>query len=224
MLTELTQAEKNNLLLIIDSWGGLVTSKSMKDAIDAKDVVDMTAAKKKNNLARLLTGLGVTIFIVNQTYETMDQYNPLTPGGGKGIYFASSSIVMGTSKARDKAGTDIVGAVVTAKVLKGRFTKEHAKLKFVIKHDGGIHPTAGIEEDLLDFGFLTKPSMGWYSRDFAKLGLEGEDKKWRMKEIVENWSEFYRPIIGHPDVKLAFETKYAFTHHAMIEDDGDITI
>ena len=224
MLADLTQDEKDNLLVVIDSWGGLVTSKSMGDALDGKDVVDMTAARKKNNFARLLTGMGVTVFVINQTYETMDQYNPLKPGGGNGIYFASSSIVMGTSKARDKDAQEIVGAVVTAKVLKGRFSREHSKLKFTIKHDGGIHPTSGIEDDLVEFGYLTKPTVGWYSRNFEKLGLEGEDRKWRMKEIHDNWGVFYKDVLKHPDVLKDFEAKYTHAHNNIIDDTEEFFI
>ena len=220
-LDGLTAEERAKLIIIIDSWGGLVTSKSYGDAVDGKDVVDMTAAKKKNAFARLLTGMGTTVFIVNQTYETMDQYNPLIPGGGKGVYFASSSIVMATSKARDKDAQDIVGAIVTAKVLKGRFAKEHSKLKYMIKHDGGLHPVAGIEDDLFEMEFITKPVQGWYSRNFAKLGMEGEDKKWRLKEMIENWREFYGPMLKNKDVLLAFEKKFTFTHNAIF-DEGDV--
>lgn len=156
------------------------------------------------------------------SHNTIDQYNPLKPGGGNGIYFASSSIVMGTSKARDKDAQDIVGAVVTAKVLKGRFSKEHSKLKFVIKHEGGIHPTMGIEDDLLEFGYLTKPTMGYYSRNWEKLGLDYPvDKKWRLKQIQENWAEFYKDIVNHPDVRKDFEAKYTFTHNVIINDSNE---
>ncbi len=68
-IKDLSKDERNKLLIVIDSWGGLVTSKTISDAIDGKDVTDMTIAKKKNSLARILNGLGSTCFIVNQTYE-----------------------------------------------------------------------------------------------------------------------------------------------------------
>jgi len=68
---ELTKEERSKVLLIIDSWGGLVTSKSVSNAETGNDAVDFTPAKKKNMLARLMTGLGMTIFIINQIYECM---------------------------------------------------------------------------------------------------------------------------------------------------------
>ena len=65
----LTKDERKKILLVLDSWGGLVTSKTVDDATTGKDVSDMTVSKKKNSLARLLTGLGVTIFVINQVYD-----------------------------------------------------------------------------------------------------------------------------------------------------------
>lgn len=64
----MTREEKDNLLIIIDSWGNMVTSKSVDDVIAGKDVRDMTKAQKKNEFARQLTGLRTTVFVVNQTY------------------------------------------------------------------------------------------------------------------------------------------------------------
>ena len=68
-IQELTQDEKDNLLIVLDSWGNMVTSKTMNDAVEGKDVSDMTISKKKNALARMLSGLKTTVFIVNQTYQ-----------------------------------------------------------------------------------------------------------------------------------------------------------
>ena len=60
---------------------------------------------------------------------------------------------------------------------------------------------------------------GWYQRNFAELDLEGEDKKWRMSEIVENWKEFYQPILSNTKVKKAFEEKYSFAHTNISDED-----
>lgn len=68
-IQDLTQDEKDNLLIVLDSWGNMVTSKTMNDAVEGKDVSDMTISKKKNALARMLSGLKTTVFIVNQTYQ-----------------------------------------------------------------------------------------------------------------------------------------------------------
>lgn len=68
---EFTKDERKKVLLIVDSWGGLVTSKTISNAEVGNDAVDFTPAKKKNTLARLMTGMGMTVFVINQIYECM---------------------------------------------------------------------------------------------------------------------------------------------------------
>jgi RecA/RadA recombinase len=216
-ITTLEKEERKNLLVIIDSWGGLVTSKAYNDAVDGKDVTDMTKAKKMNSLGRLLTGLGVTVFVINQTYETMDQYNPLAIGGGKGIYFASSSIVMGKTKAKHKdksTDTEPAGAVISAECKKGRFAKESSKLKYLIEYDGGINPFYGMLDDALEGGYVDKPTMGFYNRPCVE-----NDKKVREREIYTR--EFWAPIIKNTDFKEYIERKYTFEHSDIADEDFD---
>ena len=219
---DLTKPEKRNVFVVIDSWNGMVTSKTVEDATVGKDVMDMTISKKKNTFAKLLTGLHCTVHVVNQVYDSMNQYDPLAIPGGRGLFFASSTVILGTSKAKSKDGDEVDGIVVTARTKKSRFCQENAKIKYLIKYDGGIHPTWGIDDDLFEFGVLTKPSMGWFQRDFSKLGLEGEDRKWRAKDMLENWQEFYKPILNCPYVKKAFEDKYTFKDRGMLDLENDL--
>ena len=59
-------------MFIIDSWNVLVTSKTIDDASAGNDKTDMTTAKKKNTLAKLLLNSGATIFVVNQLYACVN--------------------------------------------------------------------------------------------------------------------------------------------------------
>lgn len=82
LVDALTAEEKEKTLIIIDSWGNLVTSKTEEDAMSGNDKRDMTAQQKKNSFARLLTGLGVTIFVVNHVYDCgAEDTQILTPDG-----------------------------------------------------------------------------------------------------------------------------------------------
>lgn len=212
--SDLTKDEMKNLLFIIDSWGGLVTSKTVEDATSGKDVSDMTISKKKNSFARLLTGLGATVFVVGQVYDSMNQYDPLAIAGGRGIYFACSSIVLGSSKAKDKTGDEITGAIVTAQTRKSRFAKENSKLKYLINYDGGISAFYGILDDALEGGYVDKPSMGWYTRPCVE-----NDKKWREKDIYTK--EFWGPVIANTDFEKYFELKYTFEHSTIDDENFD---
>ena len=218
---EFTKEERKKVLLIIDSWGGMVTSKTVDDATSGKDVSDMTISKKKNTFARLITGLGMTVFVVNHVYDNiMNQYDPLSIPGGRGLYFASSSIVLGTSKSRAKetqSSTDVIGAAILATTKKSRFCKELTKLRYLIKYEGGIDPYYGILEDALEGGYITKPTMGYYSR----ANVEG-DKKWREREINENGKEFWDTILKDTDFPWYIEKKYTFLHSEINDTDFEV--
>jgi len=205
---ELDFDERENTLLIIDSWGGLINSKQVGDAMSGKDVADLQTTRAKNGLANLLLTLHpMTVYVVNHTYTSIGSFIP-TPGGeisgGSKIQYVSSAIVKTTSQAKDKDGSDVIGKIVTAIAEKGRYVKPHTKLKYLIRFDGGIHPYYGILDDALEGGYVDKPSNGWYTRPHIE-----NDKKWREKEIWENSKEFWLPILKETDFKDYIKLKYS---------------
>ena len=152
------------------------------------------------------------------SHNTMDMYNPLAVGGGKGLFFASSSIVMGTSKAENKdTDGEISGAIITANTKKSRFARENSKLKFLIKYEGGIHPYYGMLDDAIDGGYVIKPTMGFYSRPSVT-----DDKKWREKAIWENSPEFWAPILTQTDFPDYIAKKYTFEQSSIVDEDFEI--
>lgn len=214
----LTKEERAKLLIIVDSFAGLVTSKTMDDALNGKDVSDMTISKKRNSFAKILTGLGCTVFVSTQTYDTMSMYDPLAVSGGKGIFYASSSIVMGTSKAKDKDSSgEITGSIVSATIKKSRLAKENSKLKYLIEYNGGISPFYGMLEDALEGGYVEKPSVGWYTRPCV-----ADDKKWREKDIYTK--EFWGPVIKDTDFKTFVEKKYTFIHNEVSDESFEFDV
>lgn len=202
-------------VFIIDSWNVLVTSKSVEDVTAGKDVVDMTTAKKKNTFAKLLLHSGATVFVVNQIYSSMDAFSGGLESipGGKGIYFSSSSIVQCTSKAKQKESDgEITGAIVTAQTRKGRFSREHSKLKYLINYDGGINAYYGLLDFAIECGYVEKPTNGFFTRPC----VEG-DKKWREKEIYVK--EFWDPIFKETDFKESVEKAFSFKHNEINDDN-----
>ena len=205
----------NDYLFIIDSWNVLVTSKTLEDSLSGKDVQDMTQAKKKNTLAKLLLHSNATIFVINQIYSSMDAYSMDSIPGGKGIYFASSSIVQATSKAKDKnSDGEITGAIITAQTRKGRYSREHSKLKYLINYDGGINPFFGLLDIALEGGYIIKPSAGFYQRTCLE-----NDKKHREKEIYN--LEFWKPIFENTDFKTYVEKEFSFKHNEINDENID---
>lgn len=200
-------------MFIIDSWNVLVTSKTIDDASAGNDKTDMTTAKKKNTLAKLLLNSGATIFVINQIYDSLDAYSPAMIPGAKGVYFSSSSIVQATSKAKQKESDgEISGAIVTAMTRKGRFSREHSKLKYLINYDGGFNAFYGLLDIALEGGYVTKPSAGYYTRTHIP-----EDKKMREKDIYTE--EFWRPIFNDTDFKAYVEKAFSFKHNEINEEN-----
>ena len=118
-------------MMVIDSLGTLVTSKTVDDAEEVADKADMTVAKKKNTLSKIILGisgdLNVPVIMINHLYSAMSQYDTGVVSGGSGGQYASGTILKITSKAKEKASsTDntIVGNALTMIVDKGRFSQE----------------------------------------------------------------------------------------------------
>jgi recombination protein RecA len=191
ILDGLTREEKREVFFLLDSFGGLITSKTHENAQNNHDVMDMTVPKKKNNFAKLLMGTGATYFVVNHVYDNIGGFgDPLSIPGGRGLAFASSCIVLGSSKAKEKnkSSGEITGSIITAKTYKSRFGKENSKLKFRIKSNGGLDTFYGLLEDALEGGFVESPKNGYYSRPCVK-----DDKP--CKEVDIYTSDFWIPVL-----------------------------
>lgn len=206
----LTKDECNNILFVIDSWGCLVTSKTLTDAVKGNDVVDMTEPKKKNQLANICHNTHATFFIINHVYDNTGGFgDPLKIPGGRKVVFLSDGVLLGMSRAKDKdSEKNITGHVITTKIFKSRYSKGEAKLQFRIKNDGGLDTFYGILDDAVEGKFVDNIN-GRYTRSCVK-----DDKKWYEKNIY--CSEFWIPVFKNTDFKNYLQEKYE------LKDDFDI--
>ena len=219
--------QKRDVVYVLDSFGPLVSSKTVNDAISGKDVKDMTLTQKKNELCNLLLMTESTIFVVNHVITNIGGMgDPLSIPGGNKLIFNFDSIVLGRSKAKDtrevKGMKEIEGYIVTAVNHKARGCKENAKLKYRIKVNGGLDPFYGLLPDAIDMGYVEMASSGWYTRPVV-----AEDKKWRERDLYT--AEFWTPIFADTDFKDALERKYSYTAGDVLDiaegfdfGDGDI--
>jgi len=141
--------EKPKLLVVLDSLGNLSTTKEITDITDGKETRDMTRAQLVRGTFRALTLkmglLNVPMCLTNHTYETMGLFAQKKMGGGGGVVYAASSIIF-LSKAQDKEGTDVVGAILTSTLQKGRLTKEKTKIKIRLNFQTGLDRYYGLVE------------------------------------------------------------------------------
>lgn len=202
-----SKSERRNIFFVIDSWGALVTSKTMDNASTGNDKADFTIPKKKNNLANIILNTRATYFIINHVYDNVGGMGDtmMIPGGRK-IVFNSDCVVLGRSRAKEKKNASdptIIGHIVTAETHKSRFSKEKSKLKYRIKFEGGLDTFYGILDDALEAGVIEKPKIGYYLRPHIT-----DDKALKEKDIYN--SDFWIPIFKETDFKNWLEDKYTF--------------
>lgn len=201
-----TQAERKNTFVLFDSWGPLVSNVILKKAMDGSDTKDMSLPGWKNELANVMRETNMTFFVINHVYDNTGGFgDPLKVPGGKRLYFNCQNIVLATSKAKDKDSTgEINGALITAMTQKGRDALEKAKLKYRIKHDGGLDAWYGLLPDALEHGCVIKPKNGYYSRAHIE-----DDKKFRESQIYT--SDFWVSIFQNTDFELYLDSKYRYS-------------
>jgi hypothetical protein len=79
--------------------------------------------------------------------------------------------------------------------------KEKSKLPIEVNFDKGINKWSGMTDLALEFGILTNPSKGWYSR------FDDETKKYRWDDISES-DEFWESIFSTTNFKQKLKEKF----------------
>jgi RecA/RadA recombinase len=175
-------------MMVLDSLGMLSTSKEVNDTLEGKDVRDMTKSALIKGAFRVLTlKLGeadVPLIVTNHTYDKIGSYVPEKEmGGGGGLKYAASQIIY-LSKKKEKDGTEIVGNIIKAKVVKSRLSKENQTAEIRLFYDNrGIDKYYGILELGIEAGLITQGGA-WYT--FVDTG-----EKVQKKKILENVDEYF---------------------------------
>jgi RecA/RadA recombinase len=160
-------------MFVLDSLGMLSTDKEITDALNEKQVRDMTKSQLVKGAFRMLTlKLGqakIPMIVTNHTYDVIGAYVPTKEmGGGSGLKYASSTIVY-LSKKKEKDGTDIVGNIIKAKTAKSRLSKENKVVEIRLFYDErGLDKYYGLLE-LGELGGLWKNVAGRYEINGKKL-------------------------------------------------------
>lgn len=200
----LTKEEKREIFIGMDSWGALADTAAIKYAVAGADTRNMGMSQKKNNFARLMLGSGLTVAVINHIYDNTGGFgDPLKVSGGRGIEYLGQLVLLLMSKAKFKGSDEeITGTVITAEASKTRYGKEFSKLKFRIKHDGGLDYWYGLLDDALEMGVVTKEG-----NRYTRPCIEG-DKKWWEKDLY--CGDFWIPVFNETDFKDQLESKYSF--------------
>ena len=182
--------DRKPCMFVLDSLGMLSTEKEIRDALDDKQVRDMTKSQLVKGAFRMLTlKLGqanVPLIVTNHTYDVIGAYVPTKEmGGGSGLKYAASTIIY-LSRKKEKDGKEVVGNIVKAKTHKSRLSKENKQVDIRLYFDErGLDKYYGLLE-LGEIGELWKNVAGRY---------EINGKKIYAKEIYKNPEKYFTPEV-----------------------------
>jgi len=182
--------ERNPCMFVLDSLGMLSTEKEIRDALDDKQVRDMTKSQLVKGAFRMLTlKLGqanVPLIVTNHTYDVIGAYVPTKEmGGGSGLKYAASTIIY-LSKKKEKDGKEVIGNIIKAKTHKSRLSKENKQVEIRLYYDDrGLDRYYGLLE-LGEIGGLWKNVAGRY---------EFNGKKIYAKQILAEPDTYFTPEV-----------------------------
>ena len=188
--------DRKPCMFVLDSLGMLSTEKEITDALNDKQVRDMTKSQLVKGAFRMITlKLGqanIPMIVTNHTYDVIGAYVPTKEmGGGSGLKYAASTIVY-LSKKKEKDGTEIVGNLIKAKTAKSRLSKENKDVTVRLYYDErGLDRYYGLLE-LGEIGGLWKNVAGRYEIDgkkvYAKAILK-DPESYFTPEVMEKLDE-----------------------------------
>jgi RecA/RadA recombinase len=180
------EGERKPCMFVLDSLGMLSTEKEITDALNDKQVRDMTKSQLVKGAFRMLTlKLGqanIPMIVTNHTYDVIGAYVPTKEmGGGSGLKYAASSIIY-LSKSKEKDGKEVIGNIIKAKTAKSRLSKENQQVEIRLFYDDrGLDRYYGLLE-LGELGGLWKNVAGRYEMDGKKI---------YAKEILKNPDQYF---------------------------------
>ena len=199
MYLKTPEEDRKPCMFVLDSLGMLSTEKEIRDALDEKQVRDMTKSQLIKGAFRMLTlKLGqanIPMIVTNHTYDVIGSYVPTKEmGGGSGLKYAASTIIY-LSKKKEKDGTEVIGNLIKAKTHKSRLSKENKDVTVRLYYDErGLDRYYGLLE-LGEIGGLWKNVAGRYEMNgkkvYAKAILK-EPEVYFTDEVMEQLDQIAR--------------------------------
>ena len=186
------EEDRQPLVMVLDSLGNLSSEKETKDIAEGKSIRDMSKAQLIKGAFRVLTQklsiAKVPLIVLNHTYDVIGSYVPTKEmGGGSGLKYAATTIVY-LSKSQEKEGSERVGNIIKAKVVKSRISKENEQIATRLYYDKrGLDKYYGLLE-LAEKGGIWKKVSTRYEVDGKKIyGSETlkNPEKYFTQEVLE---------------------------------------
>ena len=204
-LLKTPEKDRKPLLVILDSLGMLASNKEMEDAMNDKQVRDMTKSQTIKSVFRIITSklgkLKIPMIVTNHTYKTMNPYgDPTDMGGGSGLKYAASTIITLTKSKEKDSSKEIIGNIIKVKTYKSRLTKENTQIATRLFFD-----SRGLDEyyGLLELG----EKHGIFIRKGNRI-LVGESSVYPSAILADPNKYFTKEIMQALDEVASKEFKY----------------
>ena len=190
------EAKRKPMMMVLDSLGQLSSTKEMEDTAEGKETKDMTKASILKATFRVLNlklaKIGVPLLVTNHVYDVVGAYIPTKEmSGGSGLKYTASTIVM-LSKKKDKDGTEVIGNIVKAKLIKSRLTKENSQVEVKITYSKGLDRYYGLLDIAEKYGIIKKVSTRYELPDGSKIfgkNINEEPEKYFTPEVLAQIDE-----------------------------------
>jgi RecA/RadA recombinase len=190
------ESKRKPMMMVLDSLGQLSSTKEMEDTAEGKETKDMTKASILKATFRVLNlklaKIGVPLIVTNHVYDVVGAYIPTKEmSGGSGLKYTASTIVF-LSKKKDKDGTEVIGNIVKAKLVKSRLTKENAMVEVKITYSTGLDRYYGLLDIAEKYDIIKKVSTRYELPDGTKVfgkAINEDPQKYFTKEVLDKIDE-----------------------------------
>ena len=127
-------------------------------------------------------------YILDDGIVSHNSYVPTKEmSGGSGLKYTASTIVF-LSKKKDKAGTEVVGNIVKAKLVKSRFTKENSVAEVRITYSKGLDRYYGLLDIAEKYDIIKKVSTRYELPDGTKVfgkNINEDPQKYFTEDVLK---------------------------------------
>jgi hypothetical protein len=160
----------DRVFVAVDSIGNLASTKEVEDAIQGKNVADMTRAKALKAMFRIIRPhlmiKDLPMVCVNHTYKTMEMFSKDVVSGGTGGIYNSDDIWI-VSRRQEAEDKEIIGYHFTIRIEKSRTVKEGSKFPIYVSFKDGIDPWSGLLDFAVEGNYVKKVNKGKLGMHYA---------------------------------------------------------
>lgn len=216
ILAQIKESGEQDLVIGLDSVGGLARYKAYTDAVGGKSKADQGLLQKEiRSMLKLFINICIEqncVGICTGHYYGKPAKVPMPDqiGGGKAMKLFPSYLISLKKEYVEEDGK-VVGNKIMATTLKNRMYPPYQQAEIMIDYKNGVRPFAGILDLGVDAGIITK-NGNWYSYDNERLG------NGRVNAMIAIEESFLDPIERDIDQWLS-TTGYSNVDSAIREAD-----